>query len=268
MANLVTEKLHYEHDVINSKALEMAVNIHINYILKPGDIMSIPMSGDGLGQEIYRVPDFDSKNSQVSIMIENNGKELKLKQELKAAAQMGYGRGELPFSSLMKIYTIESVKELEKTLMYLDEKSSKAKQEAFQAEKQAEYESKKWLFEADMALKQEEIKAKMAELEFSKMKLQVEDTTENKKIDIERQLKLIEMGTERETEATYLMEQNRASTVDEQLRLLEIQLNNLQQQQALRLSEKQGDQKHIEGIKKTKDQSSTKKKNKEKIKDK
>jgi hypothetical protein len=267
MANLVTEKLHYEHDVINAKALEMAINIHMNYLLKPGELLTIPMDGS-ISQEIYKVPDIDTKNSQIAIHIENNGKELQLKKELTAAAQMGYGRGELPFSSLLKIYTIDSVKELEKTLMFLDEKAKQAQSQAAQAENQSNDERLKWAYEADMALKQEDIKARMAEIAFNEKKLAIDDATKNREISVNEKIKMIDMGSERETEATYLEEQNRASTVDEELRYLEIVLNNIQQKRELALSERQGKGKHIADMKKSTNTSSTKKKNKEKIKDK
>lgn len=266
MANLVTEKLHYEHDVVNAKALEMAINLHMNYLLKPNELISIPsMQGKN---EIFKVPNFDTKNSQISIRIENNGKELRLKEELKAAANAGYGRGELPLDALLKIYTTDSVKELEKKLLYLTNKASKDRQEGIQAEKDSERQKQQLIFESEMTLKQEDIKARIAELKTNMQIANIQDKTKNREISVDQGIELMKLGAEKETDATYLKEQNRASTVDEELRYLEIMLNNIQTQKELKLQEKQGDKKHLVKMKKTKDTSSIKKQKKEKIKDK
>ena len=267
MANLVTELLHIEHDQTDAKAMEMAINIHLNNLIKPGDFITVPLD-DGGGNEIFKIPKIDTKNSQISIHVEDSGKHIRLKEELKAAASAGYSRGEIDFRSLLKIYTFDSVKQLEKKLEYFNQKNLELTNNSAMSAEQAEQEKTRLANEVEMALKQEETKIAQAKIEFDHLKLNTDTSVEEKKMANERYLKMLELGTEREVEATYLQEQNRASTEDEKIALLRLQLDAMIQSSQLRLNEKQGDQKHIEGMKKATDTQSGKKANKEKIKDK
>jgi len=265
MANLVTETLHYSHDDLDAKALEMAVNIHMNHLLKPGELLSVP-TDDLNGTTIFKVPEFDNKNAQIKIFIQNNKKQFDIKRKLEALAAGEYQRGQMPFTSMMKVYTTESLKELEKKLEYFSNKVQKAQAEAANNQYQSELQKEELKNQVEMALKEQDIKARMAELEFQRSKQAEDVQLKLKEIETNKNLKLVELSSERETEATYLQEQNRASTVDEELEYLRIKLEALIAEQQLMLNEKQGTQKHVADMKKATN-SSTKKQSKEKIKD-
>lgn len=265
MANLVTETLHYEQDEQDAKALEMAVNIHMNYLLKPGEIISIP-NDEMMGETIFKVPEFDNLNSQIKIHIQNNKKQFEAKQKIEQAAISEYQKGTIPFHILTTIFNTENIKKIEKKLEQFSKDAQKARELAEQNAYEAENQKEKLKQQVDMTLKQMEIDAKMAELEITKYKIEREAGLKEKEIDINKNIEVMKMATERETEATYLQEQNRASTIDEQLAFLRLQLDAMVAQQQLEIDNKDVDNKKTVALKKAAE-SSTKKKVKERVKD-
>jgi len=117
MSSLVTEILHTEHEQLNARALELGINIQLNYLTKPGDIIDIDMPNEG-GQQTFIVPEFDTQNSQIQIYLENNSRTLNIRNKLEQAAMNEYSRQQLPFRSLISVFNTESTKELEKKLEY------------------------------------------------------------------------------------------------------------------------------------------------------
>lgn len=266
MANLVTETLHYNQDGLDAKAIELGINIHINNLLKPGEILSVP-TDDLDGMDTFQVPMFDFKNSQIGILVKNNNTQLEMKRKLEMLASSGYQRGELPFSAMMKVYTTESIKELEKKLEYFNDQAKKQAAEANAGAMQAEAEKERLSREVEMTLKQEDIKARMAELEFNKVKSESENIIKNKEIDSNTNIELMKLSTERQTEATYLQEQNRASTVDEELEYLRIKLDAMFREQELLIAKRDSDVKKGAAIGSSKSDSG-RQASKEKVKDK
>lgn len=265
MANLVTETYHYNHDLMDCKALEMAVNIHMNHLLKPNELISVP-NPTGTSESIFKVPEFDHKNSQVNIYVENNKKEQDSRMKIEQLAVLEYQKGLMPFNVMTKVYTMESVKELQKELDYYSKEAQKLQQESAQSAQQAEAQKAQLEREVDLTIAQMDVQAKMAELEFLREKMTLENELKREEIGSKEGLELTKAATERQTEATYLAEQNRASTVDEQLELLRIQLDAILREKELALNKELGEKKHSEAMAKAKSVS-TKKKVKEKVRD-
>ena len=265
MANLVTETLHYEQDEQDAKALEMAVNIHMNYLLKPGEIISVP-NDEMMGETIFKVPEFDNLNSQIKIHIQNNKKQFEAKQKIEQAAISEYQKGVIPFHILTTIFNTENIKKIEKKLEQFSKDAQKARELSEQNAYAADQQKEKLKQQVEMTLKQMEIEAKMAELEVTKYKIEREASLKEKELDINKNIEVMKMATERETEATYLQEQNRASTIDEQLAFLRLQLDSMIAQKQLEIDNKDVDNKKAVALKKAAE-SSTKKKVKERVKD-
>jgi hypothetical protein len=260
-SSLVTEILHMEHDQLNARALELAVNIQLNYVTKPGEILDIEIPNEG-GSRSYQVPEMDAANSQIKIYLENNSRTANIKNKLEQAAMTEYSRAGLPFRSLIDVFNTDSLKQMEKKLAQFSKQAEELAQENAMAQMDREQEIANAAKEVELFLKQEDTKVSMAELEFNKEKLAVESALKEKELDQEAQKDFTKIGSERETEAAYLKEQNRASVIDEELEALRIQMDFLVNLKNIEAQKEAAKQKAV-GTNNT----STKKQTKEKIKD-
>ncbi|MBN2617262.1 MAG: hypothetical protein JXR64_02995 [Spirochaetales bacterium] len=260
-SSLVTEILHIEHDQLNARALELAVNIQLNYLTKPGDIIDFEIINEG-GNKIYQIPEMDSVNSQIKIYLENNSRTLKIKNKLEQVAMNEYSKAGLPFRALIDIFNTDSLKQMEKKLEQFSKQAEDIAQNNAMAEMDKEERIKQAAKEIEIYLKQEDIKAKMAELQFNREKLTIESGLKQKELELNAKKEFTKIGSERETEAAYLKEQNRASLIDEQLEALRIQMDFLVN---LKNIEAQGSAARIKNVGANK--GSTNKQTKEKIKD-
>jgi hypothetical protein len=126
-------------------------------------------------------------------------------------------------------------------------------------QKALEFEKAKISFakEYDMAaakevnrLKEMELQLKQAELKLKEAEIQGRNELDKYRIDTEDSTKRMGIGAEREVEATYLQEQNRAATTQEQLQSIKLELDAMQLQLNGVLKQKEISSKHDIEIKK------------------
>lgn len=261
-SSLVTEILHMEHDQLNARALELAINIQLNYLTKPGEILDIEIPNEG-GSRSYLIPEMDAVNSQIKIYLENNSRSLKIKNKLEQAAMTEYSRAGLPFRSLIEVFNTDSLKQMEKKLEQFSKQAEELAQNNAIAQMDREEQIANAAKEVELFLKQEDTKAKMAELQFLREKLSIESQLKNKELNQNAQRDFTKIGSERETEAAYLKEQNRASVIDEELEALRIQMEFLVNLKNIEATKEAAKMKSM-----GKGNTSTNKQTKEKIKDK
>ena len=260
-SSLVTEILHIEHDQLNARALELAINIQLNYLTKPGEILDIEMPNEG-GSRSYMVPEMDAENSQIKIYLENNSRSLKIKNKLEQAAMTEYSRAGLPFRSLIDVFNTDSLKQMEKKLEQFSTQAEELAQNSAMAQMDREEKIANAAKEVELFLKQEDTKTKMAQLTFDREKLAVDSELKKQELEQNAQRDFTKIGSERETEAAYLKEQNRASVIDEELEALRIQMDFLVNLKNIE-AQKEATKLKAVGTNNT----STKKQTKEKIKD-
>lgn len=263
-SSLTTEILYYEHDEVMRRALEGWINL-AKVSAEKGDIVSY-MNNDG-GREVVDIPGEVFKNKQFEMHVVNTSKEEEGLRDLKMLAVQGYGKGTLDLGQLAKVYSLDNLKELQKTLeMYAERAAENAQmyeQNKVEAEKQAEMEKIKFEKEYDKIvsdqqhqIKQVELQIKQAELKLKARELDMKELVETEK----NKLKDKEILTEREVEMNYLAEQNRAARIEEMLNAIQIKLDAFFQGKQLEMG-------HIENLKKLEvDKEKAKKANKEKIK--
>jgi hypothetical protein len=257
-SSLVTEILHVKHDELNARVLEAAVNIQLNYLTKPGDILDIHIPEEGITKN-FPIPDIPL-NGWINIYLENNSKQIKLKGKLEQAAFNEYGRGALPLESLITVFNQDSIKSMEKKLQYFSRKAAELQSNMARSVEEKEIAIAEASKNLAIMLKQEDTKVAMAKLQFDKEKLIKETELKEKELSLKQSTDFTNMGTEREIEAAYLKEQNRASIIDEELKKLQLQLDFLVNLKSIEAHEK-AKQLSLDNSK------TTKKQVKEKIKD-
>jgi hypothetical protein len=162
---------------------------------------------------------------------------------------------------MIDIYSIESIKELSKKVQYYDEIARQMQQQGAEMSEQKalEFEKAKISFakEYDMAaaketsrLKEMELQLKQAELKLKETEIQQRNELERYRVDTDNNTKMMGIGAEREVEATYLQEQNRAANVQEQLQSIKLELDAMQMQLNSTLKHKEINSKHDIEIKK------------------
>ncbi len=261
---LTTEILYYEHDEVVRRAIEAWINL-AKIATEEGDIITYTNT-DG-GREIVDIPKEIFKNKQFEMHVINSSKEEEGLRDLKAISAQGYAKGTLDLGQLAKVYSMDNLKELQKTLEGYAERAAENTQlyetNKIEAEKNAAMEKIKFEKEYDKMIADQENQLKQIELEIKRAEVSIKNRELALKeiIEIEKnKLKDKEILTEREVEMTYLQEQNRASRVEEMLNAIQIKLDAYFQ-------EKQLDLGHTEKIAKMKvDELKAKKTNKEKIK--
>jgi len=260
-AELITSSLFYEHDEILREALDMFINIACKYSFTRETLLNI--IDDDMGVELVKIQNEILNNADYKfIMMDTIKEEVSLK-EIKQMAYKQADKGLLSFDKMLDIYNIDSLKELTKKLQYYTELSQEMQQAGSeqQEQKALEFEKAKISFakEYDMAaaqeankLKQMELQLRQSELQLKKMDMEQRNAMEKYRIDTENNTKMVGIGAEREVEATYLQEQNRAATVQEQLQAIQLELDTMQVSLQGVLKHKEINSKHDVEIQKAK----------------
>lgn len=261
---LTTEVLYYEHDETVRRALEEWMNL-AKVSIEEGHILSYETAAGG--REVTTIPEYIFKNKRFQIGVETTSSQEHDMAELRQISMQAYSRGQLALDQLVKLYNIDSLKELEHMVVTYAEKAAKNAElyeiNKIKAENEAAMQKIKFEKEYDaqikgqeMQLRQVELQMKQAELELKNRELQLKEYVEKNNLE----LKDKEILTEREVEMNYLAEENRASRVDELLRMIELRMDAY-------FNEKQIDLGHLEKIKEIDvKETQANKSNKEKVK--
>jgi hypothetical protein len=225
---LTTEVLFYEHDETIRRALEEWMNL-AKVSLEEGHIMS--MESPEMGYDITTIPAGVFKDKRFQLGVETTPSQERDMENIKQISLQAYAKGQLAFDQLIKTYNIDSLKELEKTVITFAEKAAKNAElyenNKIQAEKEAEMDKIKFEKEYDMQIEQQNAQLKEVELQIKKLDLELKQREVALKNQIEQgklDMKEKEIITEREVEMNYLAEENRASRVDELLRMVELKM--------------------------------------------
>jgi hypothetical protein len=258
-AELVISSLFYDHDEIVSEAQNMLLNLACKFSFTRETLLNI--IDDDMGVELVQIQNKILNEADYKFIMSDSLKEENQLKEIKQLAFKQADRGILSFDKMIDIYSIESLKELTKKVQYYNEVAQQMAQEnaEMSEEKALEFEKAKISFakEYDMAaakevnrLKEMELQLKQAELKLKEAEIQGRNELDKYRIDTEDSTKRMGIGAEREVEATYLQEQNRAATTQEQLQSIKLELDAMQLQLNGVLKQKEISSKHDIEIKK------------------
>jgi hypothetical protein len=215
---LVTEIIFYDHEQVKRKVLNRVINL-CRKAWKKGKKGSYIL-GD-FAQELLDVPQDTLDRADYMIFTTDSGKEERALQDIKQMAFAKHQEGMLTFGNLVKLYNVDNLRELEAKVEQYEELAMQRVEQNNQATRDHETQMKQMDAELKMALDKQADDAKnmMAQIEqaklnwemqkfgmqqqFEQQKLNIENTTDNKQID-----------TERDVEMAYLDEQKRATNMD------------------------------------------------------
>lgn len=236
-SSLVTEILYYDADQIEARAMRRALNLMVKHIWK--DETLIQYVTPDLRTEIFRIPKNLLNKSDYDVVVLNSTQEEQNMQEIKQLAMMQHQKGMLPFKNIVEIYSQESVVEFQKNVKRWAEEAEKLAQMNFQNQEQAkaQAEQAKIRMEQEFEAMIEKDKRQMEALkiEIDKAKLEMERGNneivamlKDKEITANQQTELLKITSNRDVEMQYLTEQSRNNQVQEQLKAVQLQLQQLQ----------------------------------------
>ena len=233
-AEMIISSLFYDHDEVMREALEVFVNVACKYSYSKEALLNI--IDDDMGIDLVKIQnDVLNKADYKFIMTDTMKEEQELK-ELKQLALKQAESGMLPFENMIQLYTIDSVKELEKKYVMYNEMAKDMAQAGAETKQQKllEFEKAKISFakEYELTAEREKTKVEEAKVELEKAKLQIEqwkvqqdNTLARYKIDKDNETKLEMHDSKREVEAGKLQESNRANKAQEELQSIKLELD-------------------------------------------
>jgi|GEM_PF-6996084 len=237
-SSMTTQILYYEHEEVTEKALTRYANIGKNSAWKEGRIDHF-INTDTKQQEIIRIPKQIGEGKDFLISMGNLSKEYKNLQEIKQLAFSSGAAKHMTMSQISKMYRIEDIIELEKTLEEFEEKAAELAQQANISEEEAKAEMAmqkiKFEKEYDLKIQQQannmkeyQLKLKEKELEIKKTEIIASIEQKQLEMQVNANLKVAKIESESEVEQAYLQEKSRANQAMEGLNKLKLKLEAIQ----------------------------------------
>jgi hypothetical protein len=225
---LTTEVLYFEHDETVRRALEGWINLS-KASVEQGDLVTYDSGGGG--RETVNIPAEIFKDKYFSIGVENSAKDEEGIENLRQISLQAFARGQMALKEVVKVYSIDNLLLLQKTIDDYAEKAeatnAQMEQNKIQGESQAKMEALKFEKDYDKAindtnvqLKQLDLQIKQAELELKNRELTLKEYVEKGKLQVEDK----KVEQESMVELNYLSEQNRAARTEELLKSIEIRI--------------------------------------------
>jgi len=242
---LITEILHEDHDEVQAKAYSILMNLYSHYCMGKdtnltigdNDIRMIKVEG-----KVFEDTDFD-------VMVEDDGKAETKMKEIKNIMKQGYDSRQIGLSQFMQVYLSDSVKEVEKLVLYFAEEGERVAQQAQAADEEGksrlakeqeelkfQYESKLKEMEANLKEKEQQYNA---QLESAKLQVQKEINDSNNQVELNKlsvqaednkmtqNLKLMELLDEQSIETQLLQENKEARTISNKLDALKLKMESI-----------------------------------------
>ena len=251
-AQLITEILYYEHDQIEAEALTHLLNTALKYTYRDGD--EFEMNDGEFGRELVKIPPHLYDDAYVEVMVYNHSEEQRKMQELRDILSLGVQRGQIGMDALVDTWSADTVVSLKKKIEYFAEKAQELAQQAGDKQHQQAMELEKakiqFAKEFDMQWKQMEAQIKQQALILEGEKAKVDAAVQErdlalkeKKIDLDAQLKAIELQNEQIMESSVLDQNERQYSVQNRMNAIQMQLDYIIK--TLQLGEKV----HADGLK-------------------
>ena len=230
---LITEILYYESDQIEARALRRALNLMAKHIWK--DQTLLQFTNPDLTTEIVKIPANLLNKSDWDIIVMNNTNDERNMQEIKQLAFRQHEKNMLQFKHIIQMYNKKSVVELQKSVVRWSEEAEElareSQQNAQEAAERAEQAKIQMENEFKGMIEQEKSQIEQMKIQLDQLRLKMEEENnkmtsmlKNKDIDTRREVELLKILSNRNVEMDHLTEQERSNKMNEQLRLIQLQL--------------------------------------------
>lgn len=233
---LITELLFYESANIEKEVLEEYLNLKLQS-MEGKDIVFSESNIKSTDEYILKTSKL--KRNRLAVNLYGYGEDDYKIREIKQIAVQLKQQLNISMGNLIKIWNAETLKDMEAKVEYFEKVAQKTNAQSQQANEahqiQLQKDMEQYKAQLEVFVKQEENKLKQTELAMDKMKLDLEVTKEtfNERAKMaELQIKkekneidLYKIKGDAATEEAMLLFDDKHRTIDEQLKLLEIQLN-------------------------------------------
>jgi len=215
---LVTEIIFYDHEQTKRRVLNRLISL-CRKAWKKGKRGSYVL-GD-FAQELLDIPEGALERADYMVFASDSGKEEKALQDLKGMAYQEQQKGMLTFTNLVKLYNVDSLRELEAKVEQYEELAMERAQANTQGERQHDMQLKQMDQELKMMLDKQADDAKMmmakveeGKLNWEMQKFNMAQQFEKYKVDIENQIDHKKIDTEESTELAFLEQQKKEANQD------------------------------------------------------
>ena len=229
-SDVIVETMYWTHDQILSRALTSLVNLSMMY---DNDNDEYIQSANAMGIDIVKVPKGIFGNSYVDVIAEASSSE---ETDMKSIKQIALNRVgvEIDLVQAISIFNTKTLKDVEKKVKYYAKEYRKYQQELSQNQEDAksriEMQKKQMDIEAkkDGERMSQEIESLRLQLEQKRVAIEEQKLALTKEqIESKERIELEKVNQDSSIEANYLREQQRASMVDEAIRMYQAKANAL-----------------------------------------
>ena len=235
-AQLITEILYDDHDEVEARAQTQLLNLAIKYCYKDGT--EFELNTPELGRGVYNIPPGSLKDIEFDTLVLNNTQQAQDVEDLRELMIGAWKNKELPFEAVIEAFNTESLAALRKKIEYFTAKARKLAQQMASQESENEIQKEKakqqFANEFDSYWKKLSHEAEQMKIQVSKEKNEIDKqiadrelALKEKEIDINAMLKARELQNERQSEVEVLLNNDKHSTTDQQIKMLELKMNNL-----------------------------------------
>lgn len=218
---LVTEIIFYDHEQTKRRVCNRLINLcrrawkdgkHGSYVL--GDF----------GQELFNIPANTLERADYLVFASDSGQEERSLQDLKQLSMAQYQKGMLSFGNIVKLYNIDSLREMEAKVEQYEEIALKRAEAQGQQQRDHDIQLKQMDQELKAMLdkQSEDSKMVMAELEKAKFewemqKFGMDQQLKKYEVDLKNSVDNKGIDTEKEVEMSFLDQQKKESNQEFQI---------------------------------------------------
>lgn len=247
-SSLISEILFGENDQTFNKAIELYTNLKIRFVWNKGKVMNY--INPDLEEVLIQIPKGFLDGSDFRIYTTNNIKEDTMIEDLRQGAFQAWSKSELPFSSIVSLFKIEDLQEMEHQLVKISKEAESIRQQnaiaTEDAKAKAEQQTMQMQAQIDQQLVQLQNEMKGAELELKKVELQLQQQTfewesqfKEKELEIKERTDNFKILAQKEVETAYLSEEGRANRTNEVMKQFELKMNAILQEMSIKAGENQ-----------------------------
>jgi hypothetical protein len=247
-SSLITEVLFAENDSVFNKALELYTNLKMRYVWNKGKVLNL--INKDLEEVLIQIPKGMLEGADFRFYSSNNIKEDTLIEDLRQGAFQAWAKNELPFSSIISVFKIDDITEMEHQLEKIMKEADQIRQQNAEATENARGQvdqqtaQLKGQIDAQLEGVKNEMKAadleiKKATLQFEAQKFAWESQFKEKELKIKSNLDVMKTQSENEIESAYLQEEGRSNRTQEMLKQFELKMNAILQEMGIKASEMQ-----------------------------
>lgn len=236
-SSLITEILYEEHDEDLKHALEQLINLAVKYNYKNGYTFELKNPKLNIREQVV-IPKDELSKHYYSVVMDNTSKDERNLKDLKEIAMAQWQKAMLPLEQLVKMYDADSVKELEKTLEYFNQKGMEmqrlSQQNNIEAQTQIEQMRIELQTKYDMEMEKVKQQVEMMKLKLEESRMMLENgiqtrglDIEDKKIAVDANLKMMEMQFEDKIETAMIQENKDARVTGNKIDILKMKMDTL-----------------------------------------